>query len=446
MTAANAAATVRRRSFTLLGWALLVVSIAYAIVIHNGVGASGRGPITHWWQPRGLFFTWESFDSLLANPTLATIVLAIPAFVLVIAIAATTRSAVATMLGLAAAGLVVLFCFYGLGDGRRAVWGFFGWRGSSVMALFSLALAAALMAPFFARRWLAHGWPARVLLYAPVAFVVMLTIRDVTGTDPSLPFAISPWPVVSMFGIEIGDAGVAALLAMLGLDLAAAGLIGQRRIMGGLVCGLLSVLIPIGIFGFGLGLGVGLLALVVASAAMALWLARDDTAGDGGASPLLPAARSVTLGAALVAVPILGGQLLVSYDYETTRNRQAKQIIDALDAYHARESAYPDSLADLVASKDLPAIPDPRVGFGFFEAPRFTYQSFGTNYMLEFSAPRWVQCAYSPPYPDEGGGSLGAIGNDAPAGPFEARAAETATSEPGEPGSWSCPQKPPELW
>lgn len=463
MTGAPPLRAGRRRSWAALGWILVLVSLAYAGVIHHGVGATGRGPIAHWWQPRGLFFTWESFDSLLADPTLATIVLGLPAFALAVAIAATTRSALATTLGLAAAGLVLLCCFYGLGDGRRAVWGFFGWRGSSVMALFSLALAAAVLAPLFARRWLALGWPARILVYTPVALAVMLAIRDVTGTDPALPFAISPWPVVSMFGIEIGDAGIAALLAMLGLDLAAAGLLAQRRLPSGLACALLSLLIPVGIFGLGLGLGTGLLALVVACAAVSLWLARND-GGDapGGASRLLRGARSTTIGATLVALPILGGQLLVAHDYDVTRNRQAKQILDALDAYYARVSVYPDSLADLVASKDLAAVPDPQIGFGVFEAPRFTYQSFGTNYLLEFSAPRWVQCAYNPPYPDDdGGASLGTIGGgdaaaadpgagapaDEPAGPFDARAAEAAAPpEGGEPGSWSCPQKPPELW
>ena len=56
------------------------------------------------------------------------------------------------------------------------------------------------------------------------------------------------------------------------------------------------------------------------------------------------------------------------------------------------------------------------------------YQNFGDSYLLEFSAPRWIQCAYNPPWRLEPGEEI----------------------EPGDEdalsGSWSCPQKPPELW
>jgi hypothetical protein len=149
-------------------------------------------------------------------------------------------------------------------------------------------------------------------------------------------------------------------------------------------------------------------------------------------------------------------------DYPANLGEARKKILDALDGYYARESVYPDALADLVKSKDLDAVPNPQIGFGVFEVPRFTYQNFGTNYLLEFSAPRWVQCAYNPPYPDEdGGGSLGAIGDagkkgaaaPAPADPGAAgETPDAAAGDAGEganaatPGSWSCPQKPPELW
>ena len=47
--------------------------------------------------------------------------------------------------------------------------------------------------------------------------------------------------------------------------------------------------------------------------------------------------------------------------------------------------------------------------------------------ILEFSAPRWIQCAYNPPYADE----------------YEEE--EDAELEDLG-GSWSCPSKPPELW
>jgi hypothetical protein len=65
------------------------------------------------------------------------------------------------------------------------------------------------------------------------------------------------------------------------------------------------------------------------------------------------------------------------------------------------------------------------------------YQNFGINYLLEFSAPRWVQCAYNPPYLDE---------EDGEEEEFEDEEIPSEEDEDGLPGSWSCPSKPPELW
>ena len=63
----------------------------------------------------------------------------------------------------------------------------------------------------------------------------------------------------------------------------------------------------------------------------------------------------------------------------------------------------------------------------------FVYQNFGESYLLEFSAPRWIQCAYNPPYREDEGEA----------------AEEGAAAEPDDGmgrGEWSCPSKPPELW
>ena len=60
------------------------------------------------------------------------------------------------------------------------------------------------------------------------------------------------------------------------------------------------------------------------------------------------------------------------------------------------------------------------------------YQNFGISYLLEFSTPRWVQCAYNPPYQEEDEED------------FED---ELDDEDEGDlPGSWSCPSTPPELW
>ncbi len=128
--------------------------------------------------------------------------------------------------------------------------------------------------------------------------------------------------------------------------------------------------------------------------------------------------------------PVLVGMAVVERDYTFTRDQRAHRITEALQTYYDREDGYPDRLNDLVEAGLLEAVPLPRVGFAFIEQQQFVYQNFGISYLLEFSTPRWVQCAYNPPYQDE-----------------EEYEEEELEDEEGDlPGSWSCPSKPPELW
>jgi hypothetical protein len=133
-----------------------------------------------------------------------------------------------------------------------------------------------------------------------------------------------------------------------------------------------------------------------------------------------------SVGGVLVLAPIALGQVLARIDYTTTRDGRAQAIVDGLGRYRAREGAYPDALAQLVAAGDLAQIPVPRIGFRLLTDQEFVYQNFGESYLLEFSAPRWIQCAYNPPYLEDAG-------------------EEPADDGLGT-GEWSCPSKPPELW
>ena len=83
----------------------------------------------------------------------------------------------------------------------------------------------------------------------------------------------------------------------------------------------------------------------------------------------------------------------------------------------------------MVDAGELEEIPRPRIGFALLSQQEFLYQSFGTGYILEFSAPRWIQCAYNPPYQDE----------------YEEEYEEDEELEDLG-GAWSCPSRPPELW
>jgi hypothetical protein len=127
-------------------------------------------------------------------------------------------------------------------------------------------------------------------------------------------------------------------------------------------------------------------------------------------------------------LPLLVGQSLTRLDYTTTRDTQAGSIIDALDRHYQKESIYPESLKELVTSGELEEVPRPRIGFAVLSQQDFLYQSFGTSYVLEFSSPRWIQCAYNPPYLEE----------------YEEEEEEEDLEDLG--GAWSCPSKPPELW
>ena len=130
-------------------------------------------------------------------------------------------------------------------------------------------------------------------------------------------------------------------------------------------------------------------------------------------------------------MPLLSAEALARWDYHRTREVRARAIIDALDRYAIEEDLYPDELEQLVAAGQLASLPRPAIGFRFLDDRGFRYQSFGTSFILEFVAPRWVECAYTPPFDDEEELETG----DAPG------AGERHLDE-----SWSCPSSPPELW
>ena len=93
---------------------------------------------------------------------------------------------------------------------------------------------------------------------------------------------------------------------------------------------------------------------------------------------------------------MLLGQAWSWLDYERTREQRARTIINALHTYLERESLYPDRLDELVEAGLLERIPEPTIGLPLERVDGFDYASYGTSYLLDFSAPRWVQCHYTP--------------------------------------------------
>ena len=132
--------------------------------------------------------------------------------------------------------------------------------------------------------------------------------------------------------------------------------------------------------------------------ALAIAIASRGRSGEAGVARR---ARLALAGALLIGIPLVGSEAVARYDYYVTREIRARQILDALALYIARESVYPDSLGELVKAGDIAAIPEPAIGFGFLYDAHYRYQNFGTSFILEFPAPRWVECAYTPPFSDE---------------------------------------------
>ena len=280
--------------------------------------------------------------------------------------------------------------------------------------------------------------PRRIAVYLPFFFVPLAFVCNATGTDPSLRFAISPWPAVPLFGLAVGAAFAAIAFAGAALGIGALALARTRSGVAAVALGAAGVGLGIAlsallvrlaseaaVFPFrsgdrtlaGTGLGT---ALLLAAVAGARWF--------GGRAALARSARGLAVGALLVALPLLTGHLRARTDYRITREQRAGAIIDALQVYYEREQLYPDSLQELVDSSDLESIPEPRIGFGFLYDAGFQYQNFGISYLLDFPAPGWVQCAYNPPWVDD-------------------EAADEDEEDEGPlGGAWSCPSEPPELW
>lgn len=422
-----------------LGWVLAAAALAWAVLVYYGFGPYPTQSHVPWWHPRGFLLSSALLAPFDGRTQLAIAALSAPAFALALGAFAGSRSAVARLLALAAALASGLFLFYGLRYPGPQIWRFFEWRASAVMLAMALLAAASLLAPLLAASWLRRGWALRAALYLPLAVLVAASAANITGTDPELRFAVSPWPVLTVFGYDLVAALSAGLLACLGLGLAAWRLRGRRPPVSasGLVGALAIPALWVGLeLPRGLWLLAGALALAVAGLRMVALAAGNLTMG------LRSSAGYTALGALLLVAPLLAGRAWARLDYRATREVRAQQVIDALAAYYAREGVYPERLDELVGAGVLERVPTPRIGLAALGGAEFGYQNFGTDYLLEFAAPGWTQCAFSPPWVDEfeGGNFLDPAGPDA--GPPEDEAEPPASL----PGSWSCPSKPPELW
>jgi hypothetical protein len=285
---------------------------------------------------------------------------------------------------------------------------------------------------------------------------------NTTGTDPALRFSISPWPAISVFGLEAGAAGLAVQFAGIAIGLAALARARRSSGMSAIATAVAGIALGIAFPTVSMAIGgtAGLLPFRVdagrlASSALVclVGIAGLASLGTGFLAEVLGRRmRAVGVAALLLGVPLVMGQLWARADYGATRNERAAPLIEALATYYERETLYPESLQQLVDEGLLEAIPEPQIGFAFLGTAPFTYQSFGVAYVLEFSAPRWVQCAYSPPWEEEDGGDTTFAPAGEKGGEPDAEAADEGDvfgDEEGfeaSQGGWTCPSRSPALW
>jgi hypothetical protein len=432
----------------LSGWALAAILLGYAGFLHHGLGPYPDGVLAPW-SPREFLLRQPWITPFEDRPALGVLAFSLPAGLATACVYWLTRSAIARTLALSAVVASALFSFYGLRPPGPGIWSFFHWRGSAVMAGMALALAATINAPLLARSWLRLPTAGRVAVYLPVLVGLVAMLRNVTGTDPTLRFAISPWPVIPLFGLKIGSVAILGVIG--GMTCAAWSFAGGEasgrpsRLRRGL--GLLAaLLIPALWFKLWHG-SFPLRGMIGLTAVAALFVAGSILGGRSDA--LTRRGRHLAWGFLLALLPLAVGEAWAGYDYSRTREGSARIVIDALAEFYEQHREYPETLSELVEAGHLERVPRPQIGFSFIEAQQFEFQSFGTSYNLEFSSPDWVQCAYNPAWNEEGWDDEDGYADEADAADSdmadtgEASDAESETSL-GE--SWSCPSSPPELW
>jgi hypothetical protein len=439
----------------------LAISLGLAVFYYYFIGA-GPGPSElpedlEWFRPRGWLMRW---DALLALAELAdregiqgmipVFLFWIPPLALLVGGLVLFRAAVLRTFVVWLSLMLMTFAYYGVAGER--VWRFFEWRFVAVAASFLAIVVSCAFAPSLVR---SLGRVPRVvagiLLLALFGGVFMLQ-TEITGTDPDMRFNISPWPVITVFGMLFFGYALAAfhVSAGAGLWLAARrpGLLGLA--LGGILSALLAALGCTLIFSepgvtriafFG---AVGLAYMLLAHALGAEGAALRGSAGSRLAAGLL-----------IVAVVLPANQAAIRNQINA-RDVTAQQVLLALEDYKKIHEEYPDRLTALVPDH-LPEIPTPAIGLLADEDDEFDYSSFGDSYALEFASVQWVQCAYSPPYEfaayddEEDEDEADYEGEEdvdvaARVETEDEREANARLRDAGLEGSWNCPREPPKIW
>ncbi len=391
----------RSRWSTASASALAAAGLAWAGLLHQGLGPPPNGLASAWFEPTGFLFDFAFIERLAQAPVAGIVLLATPPGLAFALLSVRPAPALARTAAATAFACSAILAFYGLFGSARSVWGFFDWRGSVVMLTSGALLGCAVTAPDLVRA-LGRLHPlAAGVLYGAVLFVVSAVIRNASGWDPALAFNISPWPAIPVLALEIGVWSWVGVLA--GMTIAAASLAFVEAAPARAAGVAVGCVFPVAWFAIAFPhTGAGLLAIGLGGSVVLVAL--GATGGRRGA-----AERAVTLGlaAALVALPLVAGRAVAEGDFTVSKHVRAREIIEALADYYDVEGLYPERLDELVEFGFIDRVPTPRVGSGFWhgvgltEPHAFDYRNLGSSYVLEFVATEWVMCSYNPPWEDE---------------------------------------------
>ena len=431
--------------FMLLGGLL----IGYYEFLGPGPSPSELVEDLEWWRPYGFAHTRAAFSALerlaeggVPGALVPLGLFCLPALAMLVWGFKLFRSAVLRTLCTTCFLALVSFVYYGYMAPR--VWRFFEWRSPAVAATVAGVTAAALFAPSLLRAALDRSRVWTVFALASVFAGVFLLSTEVTGTDPYMRFNISPWPVLTLFGLLLIGSALTAFHCAAGLgEWLAAQLGGVRGLAAGtLAAGVLMLVLTFIIFPTR---SVGtLLTLASTGAVYALLRARYGPQNPGEAAR----AGLLVLAAGVFGFLTINLSNRAAAAYQTTaRNETATQVLVALERFREQRSSYPDRLQHLVPDY-FEEVPRPRIGLIQNEDDEFTYTNLGDSYLLEFSSVMWVQCGYSPPY------DVAKYDEE----DFEEEDEEELEERPEDPelkalladhgleGAWNCEDAPPKLW
>ncbi|MCP4004500.1 MAG: hypothetical protein GY725_09925 [bacterium] len=434
--------------------------LGYYEMLGPGMGPSEIVEDLEWWRSAGYVHSIEAFSYLeeLAEDGFpgAFIPLSIfwlPALLMWIWGFRLFRSAVLRAIATAGVFLLLIFPYYGYMADR--VWRFFEWRSPAVAATFAGITAAGLFAPSLIRAaaGLSRIWTMIVLALVVSGAFVLTT--EVTGTNSWMRFNISPWPVVTLFGLLLLGSAIASFHVAAGTGAWIAARLSGRR--GLTIGGLAAAVLAAGLSWITLrGAEAGALivfALIAACYTLGrVWLGPDD------AEEASRRGLTVLLAGVFSLLTIQGTNRAATVFQKTARNETATHLLVALESYREKTGSFPRRLSDLVPDF-FSEVPRPRIGLILDEDDEFMYRNLGDSYLLEFSSVQWVQCGYSPPfdvakYDEEDFADEGEDDAD-DYDDYDDYEEEAAPVDPellivladaGLEGSWNCEDAPPKLW